>query len=136
MEEQLKLKHLAPYLPYKVVMYYDLDGRPFRGTKKKEVLTIDNIKLLLFSNHRKPILRPLSDLKVNGNSEKLLHDISEKAKQMNVTDDDFDYYCHRQHDNKGYDYLPHWWFQDLIKNHFDVFGLIKKGLAINYNKLK
>jgi len=36
---------------------------------------------------------------------------------------------------KGYDFLPHGIFQDLIKAHFDVFGLIDKGLAIDINTL-
>ena len=31
---------------------------------------------------------------------------------------------------------PAWVVQALIEYHFDVFGLIKKGLAININTLK
>ena len=36
---------------------------------------------------------------------------------------------------KGYDNIPHWIYQDLIKWHFDLFGLIEKGLAVDINNL-
>lgn len=36
---------------------------------------------------------------------------------------------------KGIQNLPYWMVEILIKNHFDIYGLIEKGLAINKNEL-
>lgn len=69
---KLHLKRLINYLPYKLKMYYTKDGRPFRGMKRSETLTIENFNLL--TKCRLPILRPISDLikEIEINGEKFI----------------------------------------------------------------
>lgn len=44
------------------IMRYTGNGKPFRGTRIDEPLTVENYHLMLFSNDRKLVLRPLSVL--------------------------------------------------------------------------
>ena len=75
----LELKHLAPYLPYRLKCKYkdkilELDGCSNHGKSKISLLTINEGNRTAFMlaevNECKPILRPLSDLtkeiEVNG----------------------------------------------------------------------
>lgn len=55
---EIKAKVFAQYLGH--ICRYDMEGRPFRGTDKNELLTTENLALLCFSNHRKMVLKPLS----------------------------------------------------------------------------
>lgn len=133
----LEVKHLSPYLPYslKVMMEGKKCNVAWMSTKNIAIIRPDGVGEYKKINWKYahlnilPILKPLSDLKVGGKSEHLLKIISDKAKRMNVSENDFDTYCHIQHQYKGYDKIPHWWFQDLVKHHFDIFNLIEKGLA-------
>ena len=59
---KLEQKHLVSYLLHGVIMSYTGTGRPFRDTKKEEILTFENIELMLFSNQRKVVLRSFSGL--------------------------------------------------------------------------
>ena len=59
--EQVKWADVA-HMYLGAEMLYILDGRPFKGTKKCERLTIENFQLLMFSTCRKPILRPLASM--------------------------------------------------------------------------
>ena len=126
MKEQLKLKHLAPYLPYGLKMYNLNNGRGAynnilkRRLKKIEILTGDSIELLMFLG-RKPILRPLSELTEL--------DINNKPKFFPSI------MCVNCIDAKMIEQMPYEDFDYLIRNHFDVFGLIEKGLAINKNEI-
>jgi len=144
--EKLQLKHLAGYLPY------ELKIRCFRN---EQILFVEDLflngevldYLLITSkyNHYKPILHPLSDLikliTINGitfvpdtwiyynikkdveiyqflNGEISLDIITENYSQtINLID--------------GYLIM-----QKLLEWHFDIYGLIDKGLAIDINTLK
>ena len=80
-----------------------------------------NIKDIL---NYKPILRPLSDLtKVNGFSlsDMISHDYHNPFWLP---------------ENFEVKYLMHLDFEKLVSWHFDVFGLIEKGLAIDINTIK
>ena len=136
--ETLELKHLAPYLPYRL---------RFRDSYAGDVstYTLNSSNLSHFENgHIKvflPILRPLSDLtkeiEVNGKNfvpAEILFSVENDELQ----------------DFEDFGKIPEYW-QDAIKIkpkwydyyqveflfewHFDVFGLIEKGLAIDYNTL-
>jgi hypothetical protein len=117
---KLELKHLAPYLPYKVRYthkYLDLNV----GYGKLDTRNI--IELINPSANHCILLRPLSDLtKVNGFSLS-------------------DMISHGYHnpfwlpENFEVKYLMHLDFEKLVSWHFDVFGLIEKGLAIDINTL-
>ena len=119
---KLELKHLAPYLPYGLKYVYD-----------NEILTLDGLDVNndVFNcdigetpiETIKPILRPLSDFdKVNG---------------FSLTDMITHGYHHEfwQEGNFEVKYLMHLDFEKLISWHFDVFGLIPEGLAIDINTI-
>lgn len=146
--KELKLEHLAPYLPYDLKITHV--GQPEVMYTMNTIINscfigdhsnLDdeyNTKLYLI----KPILRPLSDLtkeiEVNGKkfvpAEYLwMCDIAE-WKSFEI-----------------YGKIPDYWdacmkvipyeteyrtMQKLFKMHFDVFGLIEKGLAIDINDVK
>ena len=136
----LSAVHLAPYLPYEL--------RFSDGTILHSV-DIDNELMLLdtttggISNHRVewgnilPILRPISDLNktifYNKYNEKrvLIEDhtiINNLSKQSFFLGEIETYY----HKNliENYEIC-----QSLFELHFDVFGLIEKGLAVDINTL-
>ena len=66
---ELQLKHLAPYLPYRLKVTKDDWGRVFKMDNDGTTLNCIGIDYILNIN-AKPILRPLSDLtkeiEVNG----------------------------------------------------------------------
>ena len=139
---ELQLKHLAPYLPYGLKFTYQ-----YKTVYKSDcLLTIRNIRSCLDSG--KPILRPLSDLTKEENHLKVLswYENTNNAKievykndsdsSVTVTYDlmgdvftDFIYNRDETSDTR------YWIMEELLKNHFDVFGLIEKGLAVDVNKI-
>jgi hypothetical protein len=134
---KLELKHLAPYLPY---------GLKIQGMTYGEIAELScctetsvNITDRAFQYGMwadifdiKPILRPLSDLD-SGNFEGLFYSewLIEKyhtigiENQINRIEDDIRWLNHC-------DYIL---IQHLFEWHFDVFGLIEKGLAIDINTI-
>ena len=115
---KLELKHLAPYLPYGLTYQVKLKEI------KLMVISTGNIYNILravnegvYGDEYKPILRPLSDL------TKVLQ--WDDGQYMMTDYDDFDL------DETSYNTI-----QGYLARHFDVFGLIEKGLAININTLK
>lgn len=139
---KLELKHLAGYLPYGLKCLY---------THTKEVGQISNIYTIgegydnediklsinfLEGGHiwmYKPILRPLSDLtkeiEVNGE----LH-------QMWLLAPNCEHYDGTQLINRnGYKFeieeLKYSTIQTMLRFHFDIFGLIENGLAVDINTL-
>ena len=107
---KLELRHLAPYLPYEL---------RYANTKNDKIYTMksvsNGINIVDFGwgdameiEEVKPILRPLSELDVDG--------------EVN-TPEELSKCC--------------WSYtQSLIAEHYDVFGLIPKGLAVDINTLK
>lgn len=129
--EKLTLEHLAPYLPYKIKYI-----RPAYKTANFEFNEIINKMstldiYLVLQQQYKPILRPLSDLtkeKVGElfggkyTSEKCM--LYDGTLNLDVNDSISINLIH---------YLPQ--INKLFEHHFDVFGLIDKGLAIDVNTL-
>ena len=116
---KLELKHLAPYLPYQL---------KYNNTKNNNTYTMRSISTeinmvdfgwgdAMELNEVKPILRPLSDLELDEFNNKIFNREYIIDKE---TDADLGYY--------------EWCF--LFSEHFDVFGLIEAGLAININTLE
>lgn len=125
---KLEVKHLAPYAPYGVRVILGTTERdltaisldsPYcfvtahKGSREKQMVGIENVK---------PILRPLSDLpKQNGDDDNynylgivnFAHAFSLDGKEVGVLA------------------MPYLFIEELFKEHYDVFGLIKKGLAID-----
>lgn len=112
---ELKLENLAPYLPYRLNMHYESECRDWVENWE---LTPDKISYALEFNN-KPILRHLSDLKSFNTSNELSQ--REEAYIMK---------------NKTCHWLSYHSMQVLLKNHFDVFGLIESNLAVDINTLK
>ena len=133
--EKLELKHLVPYLPY------GLRVKHFKGLELTVTTRLSFPKRISIYNvlkHQinvngnvvyKPILRPLSDLTKEHYDElfdpKLIRsNCSHKTFDLKGFQEDFDIVnlMYRQ-------------FELLFKNHYDCFGLIEKGLAIDINTL-
>lgn len=142
---KLELKHLAPYLPYGLryafdnIGYWSVFGLTYTGEKydfgtmlrltnpdkSKNPIGVDwddNINGLsafveLDSVHHKPILRPMSEV-----SDSLFEEIG-FADEEDFIQSVLDGHILQINFNK------------LLSNHFDVFGLIPVGLAIDINTL-
>ena len=115
---KLELKHLAPYLPYglKVIRentFIEDDFFTIYGATKDNIYINSDGNLVLLSKV-KPILRPLSDLTEDLLCISWIENIQEKELESEC---------------------PYEVWQVLFENHFDVLGLIEKGLAININTL-
>lgn len=111
MKEKLELKHLATYLPYGLKF---LDREP--GHRWARDLRIETIEWCLTDG--KPILRPLSDL--------------HKMFPMSTYWDPSIIALNCKREFYKIEYND---FVMLTKNHYDVFGLIDAGLAIDINTL-
>ena len=131
---KLELKHLAPYLPYELKI---LNGKEYdivNGIDNKTVISLFRGHLENFTTieNVKPILRPLSDLisLINIDFE------DEKFKPIDVIIRKGG--CHSAvalHVKIGKGTLGFKYFDLLLQWHFDVFGLIDAGLAIDINTL-
>lgn len=113
---KLELKHLAGYLPYGL-KYKDIpDG--FEGIRELGLFDIDWCLV-----NGKPILRPLSGL-------------TRKELELEGFDSYIDYLTY---ENKGSEWTlkaPFNMVQYLLSQHFDIYGLIENGLAIDINTLQ
>jgi len=131
--EKLELKHLAPYLPYQLefiniyklkrdkrnplilnTLHQDIDSMNLGNEEKSRPIN---------NKHFKPILRPLSDLtkEIEHNGIKFT-----PSKIMELPE---------FWDKHSIDTTFFMDVQEMIKWHFDVFGLIEKNLAIDINQL-
>tara|TARA_R110000796_G_scaffold97429_2_gene204439 strand:- start:16650 stop:17108 length:459 start_codon:yes stop_codon:yes gene_type:complete len=150
---KLELKHLAPYLPYGLKISNDNISTKSKDillkalTKEKEhhyyatLVCNGDLKCCNSCNSEtektreiyaqiwtiKPILRPLSDLLKNEFENVYKNQIDyESIEHLSELDCESFLTC-----NFSYEF-----WQSLFKNHFDVFGLIEKGLAIDINTIK
>lgn len=145
--EKLTLKELAPYLPYGLKVLVTAWDDDSENTPRKHIDTVDSLSEELITLQKHPdyyfnsdmneidisiALRPLSDLtkEITHNGETFvpldvlieIHgnglDYSYLVSPKNVKEYSFDI------------------VQSLLEWHFDVFGLIERGLAINVNELE
>ena len=138
---ELKLEHLAPYLPYGLECIW-INRLAFQMTDGElpvkevvEELTIKNYVQLLEGHKAIPILHPLSDLtkeiEHKGDRfkpiESITYPYTEKWEQSF-------YEAWKLDISTGYLSYQNW--NKLVSWHFDVFGLIEQGLALDINKLK
>lgn len=130
---ELELKHLAPYLPYRLECFFE--GDEFRLSSAKILMGLGE-DVGIFDNDPfyfdkfKPILRPLSDLAkpiTNGVGLFVPFDEIEIYNLAGVE------YLISQIKNGFLEIII---YNMLLEWHFDVFGLIEKELAINVNDLK
>lgn len=130
--EKLTIEHLAPYLPYglkgiskeenlgiEVIKGYSTYGK---NNSINLTTNVDDIDIEMF----KPILIPLSDYK-DVNSERLSEINTDLMNQIEITE-----FANKQSSIASLSYSS---FMCLIKDHADVFGLLEKGLAVDYNTI-
>lgn len=127
---KLELKHLAPYLPYNTRVisvrgtiflldtYSNMKGT---GIESRDIQSV-------FNEQMKPVLRPLSDL-----TKEILHN-GEKFVPLQYLQINIDWYNLEQwkSDHKLMNVEE---YNNLLSWHFDVFGLIEQGLAIDFNTI-
>ena len=123
--ERLTIKELAPYLPYDLRMKGRNTEYPLEGCYLDEWFNWGEI------TEDKPLLRPLSSLteEIEHNRERLvpyelLRDM--ELKDMRLHSDGCLTVNHRNIQNCEY-----WRMEKLFEWHFDVFGLIDRGLALS-----
>ena len=124
--EKLELKHLAPYLPYglKVCLNNTTYKRSLIGinleSEMVHLTSNEDNETHHFYFNIKPILRPLSDLTEVKDSNVLF-----AFGAIN------DHFFNRV--EKGF--ISYGQMTFLLESHYDIFGLIEKGLAIDINTL-
>ena len=149
---KLELKHLAPYLPYG--LSFSVNLKNVRDNFPDELRTLKlaetNIDLALKTG--KPILIPLSSMTKEEAYELGILLISEadmEDKEIGIGEmrlmgvayptivykdkEDEEYSVTIQFSSigiSGIDLIPYEAYEWLFKHHFDVFGLIGKGLAV------
>jgi len=150
---ELEVKHIATYLPHKIECSYISDDKRTKAyltgvsrtdgiettyKRKKNGCSGDYIGFTGENNiidlKFKLILRPLSDL----NKEVKGHKESFKLFYSDVLYKKFDYGAYAS-ERLTTDIIHNLKFeivQQLFEWHFDVFGLIDKGLAIDINTIK
>jgi len=135
---KLELKHLVPYLPYGLQMANGkfvggiITMNPHSASFK---ITCSDWWENISDEKYKPILRPMSDLEspADGYSVILEKMVREAENHCDVYDEWMDSYF----ENKGNRILqaPFEIIDELFKQHYDVFGLIPAGLAIDINTI-
>jgi len=133
---EIELKHLAPYLPYRVEIYQpNVDGR------NTFTLDVEGLRIMEVQGFEyfKPILRPMSRL-----TKELYYELSGKTEndsfgfwygKHNGDNDKREYLYHSGYTSRqyflcdGYGQFSYKMMDFFFKNHFDVFGLIPAGLA-------
>ncbi len=131
---KLELKHLASYFPYRLKVEYATDIYLFEGLIGKDGIFVSKKNTTLLPTKQqfvKPILRPLSDLtkeiEYGGKDTDLLKFICDKWGYRG--------YAHIL-ENIVSQKISFSLSQKLFEWHYDVFGLIEAGLAIDINTLK
>ena len=150
---KMEIKHLAPYLPYdlKVVFEDDEHEHTLVGLVNwsNEIMVLSPFSDYGRSNIKncKPILRPLSDLtkEIEHKGVKII-----PIDYFEIGDDYNDIVDYGQgnvkligllkdmaeHNFIQISYMNYGVIIKLFEWHFDVFGLIEKGLALDINELK
>lgn len=144
---KLELKHLAPYLPYSLKFYVDMYEFTEGNCKPEMRLFTMGNDITMCLKYGKPILRPLSDLtkEIEHNGENFI-----PVDYFEIGDNDNDSLeydsgnirlidalttASKYNSFGDFNFYPFGAIQKLIEWHFDVFGLIDAGLAIDINTL-
>ncbi len=125
---KLELKHIAPYLPFELKITYGDGNIDWNIMSSNHLSDLGNSDFQQF----KPILRPLSDLTKQTEADIVEYsDIERVVFSGNPSDL---YFVNTEEKTYLSDYMQA--YEKLLKEHYDVFGLIEKGLAIDINTLK
>jgi hypothetical protein len=147
---ELELKHIAPYFPYSLKMAY-LDRAFDKSGKVSKLGTLEGISHNEHETHPtrlrleymeyehiwmfKPILRPLSEFESES-----IEDVEDFIGERNMCDAYYEFFVLWFNDAQNIGVLvlqaPQPIFNFFIANHYDVFGLIEAGLAIDINTIE
>lgn len=128
--EKIKLSEICGYLPYGLSINN-------KNEELRAIVNPDGVETL-FRGHLinyyeleeiKPILSPLKDIYTHKYKPKY-------AKGMHVISEIIPMYYLEMIKIGQVKEIPYDWFELLLKEHFDVYGLINRGLAIDINSLK
>lgn len=130
---KLELKHLAPYLPYGLKIHW-------KTSKKTSIVMMKPSNILdveIYTTNFKPILRPIEDLtkEIERNGRKYSLDSIIFPKDEYSDDFTRKVAIEELKLSNAIHHIttPYSIVEVLLKHHFDVFGLIEQGLAININ---
>lgn len=136
--EKLELKYLAPYLPYGLKAYH-----VFEKELLERDVTVNNVMSFVYGDtNAKIALRPLSELtkeiEINGKKFtpyiELLRECSFNVE--NMSKEDVEYFKPEPKELSCIETRMYLEVAKLFEWHFDVFGLIEKGLAIDINTIE
>ena len=136
---KLELKHLAPYLPHRINCYGRgevVEETQYSANPISKLLTItglnpswvtvEGIRLTMdegiLIEDCIPILRPLSDL-------------TKRDWDKIFTTDDIDDILTIFQSDKSMDCVEYYLVNILLSYHFDIFGLVEEGLALDINTI-
>ena len=134
--ERLTLKELAPYLPFKLKVKTRVGGKILEMMSLSTVTHKGQICIETYGGNFgdmwfKPLLRPLSSF--NGYFSKLFDkdvDVRTFLNEGFITQEN----QFSDLDDMLFNYKIEWWpygvIQLALKNHFDIHGLIDRGLAL------
>lgn len=137
---KLELRHLAPYLPYGLKCY-SKEKLPFseffESKKEAQVYEMGVISMMgVLKGNGTPLLRPLSDLtkEIEHNGETFEPDtwFNGQSETMHF-EEDFLRGITRRETSYNITQCSYNVLNKLFEWHFDVFGLIEQGLAIDKN---
>jgi len=140
MENKLELKHFAAYLAYEIEVIDE-------GNYECNKLSYYNYNFLKKNSlyKLKPILRPLSDLtkEIEHNGERFVpieyfeiyeeNNLSKDYGGFNIRVIELLESISKHNCYNDIDFLPNGVVKKLLEWHFDIFGLIEKGLAVDAN---
>ena len=141
---KLELKHIAPYLPYglevqtgkSVWLLTNISSEGFTRVLISGVSNLEHVTDI------KPILRPMSDLfkLIDWDNNSNPYMLGRKMGLIQITEDGnpliVEELYAEQCESPGVCLdarYCNWW---LFEHHFDVFGLLEKGLAIDKNTIE
>ena len=130
---KLELKHLAPYLPYRLKVLSYQRVKSLRSLSSDTLYLYGNVLKGYTYKECKPILRPLSDLTKDLYQDEILirwgGGLSEKAtvKWLKAVTDEMKL--------TAYNALRFDFVEFMLEHHFDIFNLIPQGLAISINDI-
>tara|TARA_R110000822_G_scaffold41225_1_gene111947 strand:+ start:117 stop:521 length:405 start_codon:yes stop_codon:yes gene_type:complete len=132
---KLELKHLAPYLPYGLK-----NQRAFHKPKVIDGIVGNKVYFgdtVLFINQIEPILRPLSDLtkEIEVDGYKFIPYEDDYLSDVMCSYESLELLCEYNGNISNDSTIPYTIMSLLFQWHFDVFGLIDAGLAIDINTL-
>ena len=148
--DKLQLKHIAPYLPYALKMSINEESSPGKWIYPVDILGYEiishgNITFKVFDNgikfsffvnfeNLKPVLRPMSDLLEDIFCEQFFEDNSELLGDEHTPLAQAIFFL--QQSNPLDVCFPYGIWELFFRHHFDVFGLINAGFAIDLNSLQ